>query len=238
MAYCTNQLIKDVLGTFVDYTNDLTVAQIDVYIAKVDGRINDRLGGFFYPFNATTDTPDTPDTIKEISRHWSIAESLRQLVAVNNEAAFDLAAKHEALAMNMLDYVLTNRDTWMLPETKSGDALTFGTGAFAWSLLTSEAFLASSTPITSGDPPNILPSTVRISAGTGSGGFDPTQLRTGIDFYVTWRPEYRKWVFTAAESQLLTSSGLQVTYQWDYRRLIATEQTPPSVPKILVSQFA
>ena len=248
MAYCTNTLVQELLGaSIIDYINDLTLAQITVYIAKVDGRIDDRLGGLFFHFNETTSTPDTPDTIKEISRHWSAAESLRQLVGVNNEAAMTLAAQHEALAMNMLDWILASPDTWMRPETKTGETLTFGTSTgIGWDLEVEQAFLANTSPLASADPPNILPSTVRITGGTRVGAdFTDAQLllmRNGTEFTVEYNPGWQKWVFRALDSRLytmITNGTLAVAYEWNYRRVRGVgDMSSPTMPKLLVSQFA
>ena len=237
MAYTTNVLVLDVLGAFVDTTNDLTTAEIDAHIARVDGKINDRLGGLFFPFNATGSTPDTPDTIKEISRHWSIAESLRQLVGTNNQGAMNLAEKHEGIALNLLDFILQDPDTWMKPETKSAEAVTFGAApTYSWQLAENEVFLANTSPLDSGDPPNILADTVRIAAATGV--TDPTLMRNDAsdgEFHVEFRRERRKWVLVAHDSTLYDATGVTVTYEWNYRRIIGSESIQSAH---LVSQFA
>ncbi len=244
MAYTTNALVLDIIGPYVDttaVTGDLPTAEIDAHIAKVDGRIDDRLGGLFYPFNATTATPDTPDTIKAISLNWSVAECLKQIVGVNNLGAMQLAEKHEGMALRDLEWIFLNPDTWMKPETKSAESLTFGSDqTYAWQLQDYEAFLSLTSPLDSGDPPNILPSTVRISAGTGV--TNATYMRNGIEFTVAYSPQYQRWVFTALESKLYDGSitGLQVTYNWDYRRQRGAETTTDDGigAKKLMSQWA
>lgn len=234
MAYSTSDLVTDLIdptGEFLDQLKTLTDAQIDAYIAKVDGKINDRLGGGFFPFNATTATPDTPDTIKEISRHWAMAESVRQLVGVNNQAAMDLADRHETIAMAHLQNVMTNG---LAPETAT-DTLTFGTAdSVAWTLAVDEAFLAATTPLDSGDPPNILPSTVRITGGTYSGS-GLTDMRNDVEFRVNYQPGYQRWVFTALLTDLYQDvTGLQVTYEWNYVRIRGQES---AVAPTLGGQF-
>lgn len=247
MAYTTNALVLDIIGPYVNTTTDLPTAEIDAHITRVDSKIRDRLGGLFYPFNALASTPDTPGMVQEISRHWSIAESLRQIVGVNNMSAMDLAAKHEAIAMNLLNSISESPETWMDPETKSGELLTFGTAsALPWKLQIDQAFLAATSPLDSGDPPNILPSTVRCVTGTvtGSPGFvagDLAYLRNGYEFLVSYDSGWQKWVFTAFDSRLytnVTAGTLSVTYNWNYRRIRGSETVTDEEGGTLMSEFA
>lgn len=244
MAYGTNQQILRVLGPFVDTTDDLTAAEVDAYQAVVDGWIRDKLGAVYSPFNQVTESPATPKGIQQISRHWSTAESLRQLVGVNNVAAADLADRHQTIADTLLQGVMDSPERALAPELKSGEALTFGDATPSWTLQSHESYIAGTSPILANSgahPPNVLKSTVRITAGTHAtwSTADLLAMRMGREFTVFYSPEYRQWVFSASESGLHNgdTTGLQITYEWDYRRVTGTEDVAGSGGAILVSQF-
>lgn len=229
MAYCTNAHVIDMIGTNYDSSNDLTSAEIDVYITRADALIDAESQPNYYPFNATgstktdgTDTYTTPKLVQMCSIHLATSYSMMQLRAmVPNNTLAEAALFHMDQGTVLLNK-LRDPAFKLSPHTWRNYTLTFGTSAVSWSLGSEEAFIEP-TALDSGDPPNILEDTVRIGSTTSTTRTDVTaaqlqQARLGIEYTVRWDAKYQRYVFTANDPKLYSNTTLKVTFEWDYRR--------------------
>jgi hypothetical protein len=155
----------------------------------------------------------------------------------------EIAKEHQAVGDPLMQYILDHVDSWMKPETKTAEALVWGTGgSYSWELPTNQARIAATSPLTSGDPPSILPSSVRISAVGGGLSLTAEQLdmiRNGVDFTVEFDSQRMNWILTANDSVFYSSGHtIQVSYEWNYRRLRGNDAADDvNVPVMLVSEF-
>ena len=226
MAYTTTTLVTNEIGTDYDSTTDLTTAHVTAFLAQADGLIDGARYEHYNEFNATAGTPATPALIAQCSKNIALAMCLRQLRARGSGSILDNRID-EAATLGELALDQLRAGEFVKTETQSTETLSFGDGSQSWELGTDEAFVASTSPLDSGDPPHILKDTFALlstSTVDGSAGFTAAELadmRIGREYRVTFRPEYRRWVFKALDSGRINSTNVttfNVTYDWDYRK--------------------
>ncbi len=243
MALAERVGVIEALGPYVDRENDISEDYIDDVIDKIGRSVQSELGGLFVAFNALTDTPVTPARIEGIVQNLSIARALRKLAAAGNHAAHLDADKFKNEAREELADIKNNPDKAMHFETKTGQALTFGTSdAFDWTVAEDEALIPS--PIASGDMPNIIASTVEFTAGTVNGGvFTDAQLllmRQGVEYKAV--PDYgrRSWILKALDSRIhknVDAGTLEIKMQWNYRRNMDADLNAGEGDGVLLDQW-
>ena len=217
MAYIDLDDVKRSLPTGFDNTTVLPDADITDLIGQADDKVDAQLAAYYFPFNAHgSATHPTPDIVKQASRKIATGMALRQLGNVYNteDAERGQLLIEEGLADAL---VLVSGDVQLKLNSTTGEALTWGTGSPSWGLQTDEAFLASTSPLDSGDPPHILTDTVRIDGGSGVTGL--TNMRNGTEFSVCWEIGYQRYVLKAHTSDLTGATSPTVAYEWDYRRM-------------------
>jgi hypothetical protein len=230
MAYVASADVIAWIGAAYDSVSDLTAAHVADFITKADGRVNNAANEHFWPFNAVdssatdgTDTYVTPADVEMASRHLAAYYALLQLKSKN------ATTQHDEMIGFHLDqgefFLNQLRSGAALPANRYRDeGLTFGDGSQGWELSTSEAFLAATSPLDSGDPPHILADTVAISANStrtaGPTAAELADMRLGTEYTVAFVDGYRRWVFRALDSRLYSDdvTSLKVSYQWDYRK--------------------
>jgi len=223
MAYTDAASVKKLIaGTWS--TSDLSDADIGNNIDRADSFIDAVLAGRYQEFNAYDSTPATPAIIRHLSELHAAARSMR---AINLADVYtdDIQAMTEEAKAIVQSLLLSDHP--IAPETTATETLSFG-GDQAWELPSDEAYLAATSPLDSGYPPDILPDTVRIlSTSTVSGesftASDLANMRNGREFSVEWRDGdrgYGAWVFVRIDGALSASglTALNVSYQWDYMR--------------------
>jgi hypothetical protein len=223
MAYTTTTLVIDWIGTKYDSTNDLTTAEVTAFIAVADGIIDSRLAKTYGPFNATGSTPATPAIIGLISRHLTTSLCFSQVRPMAANEALESRIEYHANQGNGLLEMVATGEILIKPETQTDETLTFGTQAESWTLPTTQAFMASTSPLDSGDPPHIIKSSVEISSNSTPvsplTAANAALLRNGEDFRVFWSEERNAWIFEALTGTVTDNiTTLQVTYLWDYRK--------------------
>lgn len=230
MAYTTATLVTNWIGA--NYVaGDLAAGDITAFIARADGLIDSACAKKYYPFNATgstktdgTTTYVTPQMVELASTHLAVSLALRQIrVQANNTVLKDAADLHWQTGVGLLNQ-LADPNFEMPPAVYLNEAMTWGTAAQAWTLATNQAFLAVTSPLDSGDPPNIKESSVRVGAGTTTtyGGVTAAQIkdmRLGQEFSIRWDAGYQRYIFEADHPALYSGTpALKVTWEWDYRR--------------------
>ena len=226
MSYTSTTLVINELGTNYDNADDLTTAHITAFIAKADSEINDAAYQFFNPFNAydslltdTTDVYTTPGVIAECSKNLTVARSLGQLRAKKgNTSHSDTIEWYWGLGQETL--AALRGGMFLAPSTWRSFSLTFGDSDPGFELDSNQSFVNPSA-LDSGDPVHILADTVQVASATGI--TNPAQLRLGPDYTVKWSKEWRNWVFTRKESNLVAASAVALTFKWDYRKDYADE---------------
>ncbi len=227
--YTTETLVTDRIDT--QYTDaDLTTAHVTAFITKASADIDAAGSKHYWPFNAHDASVVTPIVIQECATWLALARSLVQLQGKNANSS------HGGLIDFALDEAKDTLDRLRAgslkipPEKTSNETLSFGDGTQHWELQTDEAFMASTTPLDAGEPPNIFLGSVRISSGStvdGDAGFTKEELadmRVGIEYKVKYRPEYARFVFHDHDGRLSDTSKvttLKVTYHWDYLKRYA-----------------
>ena len=216
MAYCAYATVQALLGANVDYEKDLTTTQITAHIATADGIIDSVLCDLFYPFNAYGDTPATPRVIAEASRLIAGAKSAEQLYGQTGMEAWSALATSLASSGNDLLKAIYESPHMVKPEVKTGQVLTFAEPTNAWDLPANEALVASTSPLSSGDPPNVLTDTVRVT----STGYSALRSGPGYEFWVEWRAERSSYVFVSNHAALHdgTVASPTISYSWTYLR--------------------
>jgi hypothetical protein len=230
MAYTTSTLVTNWIGA--NYVvGDLAAADITAFIARADGLINTAVAKKYYPFNATgssktdgTTTYLTPQMVELASTHLAVSLALRQIrVQANNSTLKDSADLHWETGVGLLNQ-LADPGFEMAPAVYLNETMVWGTQSQAWTLAVTQAFLAVTSPLDSGDPPNIKESSVRIGSGTTTSyaGVTAAQLkdmRLGPEFTVHWDGGYQRYIFDANHPALYSAlTTLKVTWEWDYRR--------------------
>lgn len=215
MAYCVAADVKDWIPATYDSTTRMPDADITTLITKADGYIDAAAAQAGYNrFNATTATPATPEMVHLASRHLSTAFALEQINV--NDNFRERIERHKQQAEEYI--ALLTSEYGLKPETKTNETLTFGSASREdWELDENQAFLAATSPLDSGDVPNIAAQTVSVYSATGI--TNPSQLRNGIDFRVWYDQHWQKWVFERLTSDLQDAATVAVSYLWDYRRV-------------------
>ncbi len=210
--------------------SDITDTWIPQATADVDSALTIHWGRF----NSVTDTPATPGTIQLAARHLVVAYCLRQLAVGGQNSKLIEQADGHMIEGNSILVGINDRTAAGLqvvrfpmgPEKTVGESLVFGEASPfpTWTIQQHEAIMALVSPLTSGDAPNILIDTVRITAGSGTNITvgDLAQMRTGRDYSAVWDEGRAVWLFRAYRAELYngTITGLQISYEWDARRLV------------------
>ena len=230
--YTTEQLVIDRIDTDYDTTADLTTAHLTAIITKVSADIDAAGSKHYWPFNAHDATVVTPIVIQDCATWLALARGLVQLQGKNANSShgemINFAFDRGELTLEQL----RSGTLKIPPEKTSNETLTFGDGTQHWELQTDEAFMASTTPLDAGEPPNIFKGSVRISSSStvdGGAGFTAGELadmRVGIEYKVKYRPEYARFVFHGRYGRLSDTSKvttLKVTYHWDYQKKYADQ---------------
>lgn len=229
MSYCAVNDVTDELGTAYDSTTDLTTAQVTEFIVQADGVIDHAASRHYWPFNAhDSATYQTPEHVKRASIDLAVAYSLQKLRATARATALtDRIDMYFEKAGGALEE-LASGTAWIEPESVATETLSgFTVPTWGWELDETQAFVAATSPLDSGDAPNIFPDSAAILS-TSTPGADVTftaaqmaNMRTGVEFAVHYSPGHRRWVFNAIHSELKDVTTLNITYRWDYRRQFA-----------------
>lgn len=226
MAYCVELDVTSLIPTGygsadLASADGSTAVGLATMITRADEIIDAKLRPYCYKFNATGATPATPSIIRMASAHIAVAQAVRQTaLRQGGQGLIEIAAAFHDTAMEALDSIIAADGETDL-ETTTAEALTFGTNDTPWGLSTTEARVAATTPLDSGDPPAIVYETARLAISAAITGYTAAQLnqmRRGIEWDLVWDWNRRMWIFRALNSTLL-SAAVKLTYGWNYRRI-------------------
>ena len=233
MAYCTAVQVKGKLSTAfssTDVPDSSTAANmpLSVMIANADEIINAALRPYCYTFNAVdTATWPTPAVINLASIHFAASQAFEQLVLIQNNEGLGASAQYHVEQGNALlaGIVAARGETGL--EVTTAETLSFGTDAGApWALNSDEAYLASTSPLTSTEPPHIIRERVRLAiTDAGDSSYSAAELNRmryadddhAGEYTVKFDLARGKWIFRAFHPDLLLATVI-VKYQWNYQR--------------------
>lgn len=225
-AFTTPDEVKQLIGSNHS-TSQLSTDRLSVIIQEFSDSIYDELSSFCVPFNGWTDDPPTPAIIRRMCQHLAAVQAMRE-IGMQNQDPFMVSV---ALEGNALMDSVRQRRGHTKPDHVTDETVTFGDADPSWDLTEHEALIGygAANPVASGDMPNIIPASVRISANSTTDGTftaaNAALMRFGLEYTVLLNEQRNGFIFRSFTGEITDHiTTLKIGYDWNYVRNITVSR--------------